>query len=101
MSDNRDAFRLCLVIATLFALFLIVLGIAAWNTRIAFLPLTPKPPVVSALPSRGVVTRGFSGVVGSSNLRAPTGVSARGVNFPPAQPPVFQLSPFNFHPCAT
>lgn len=79
MSDNRDAFRLCLVIATLFALFLVVLGIAAWNTRIAFLPLTPKPPVVSGVPSRGVVTRGFSGVVGSSNPCAPVGVSARTV----------------------
>lgn len=44
IGHNRDAFRLALIIALLFALFLIVLGIAAWNTRIAFMPLVPKSP---------------------------------------------------------
>ncbi len=41
---NRDAFKLALVIGTLFALFLVALILAAWNTRIAFLPLAPKTP---------------------------------------------------------
>ena len=40
---NRDAFHALLIVSGLFALFLLALIIAAWNTRIAFFPLTPKP----------------------------------------------------------
>jgi len=44
---NRDAFHALLIVSALFALFLVVLGIAAWNTRIAFMPLVPKAPAAA------------------------------------------------------
>lgn len=45
---NRDAFYALLIVSLLFALFLVALIIAAWNTRIAFLPLMPKSPAPAA-----------------------------------------------------
>lgn len=41
---NRDAFRLFLVFALLWALFLGVLAIAAWNTRFMVMSLPAMPP---------------------------------------------------------
>lgn len=86
MNPNRDAFHLALVIAALFLAFLVVLGIAAWNTRIAFLPLAPKPtPPPAASPSLRFLP--FStfpqfpaffvfGVVSSSHQHNPAGMPA-------------------------
>jgi hypothetical protein len=48
---NRDAFHLAIMISVLFALFLIVLGIAAYNSRFMLMPLVPR-----AEPSRGQKT---------------------------------------------
>ena len=55
---NRDAFHLCWGIIALAALFLIVLGIAAFNSRFMLMPLIPreaKPTVQHTTISRGAV----------------------------------------------
>jgi hypothetical protein len=39
---NRDAFHALLIVSALFALFLAAVIVAAWNTRIAFLPIAPR-----------------------------------------------------------
>lgn len=87
---NRDAFRLAMVIAGLFLAFLIVLGIAAWNTRIAFMPLVPKAQTqssarlsdfssqLSAFQTSRLVMSGCLGVI--SNSPAPLGVAAPGTS---------------------
>lgn len=80
MTPNRDAFHLALMVGGLFLAFLIVLGIAAWNTRIAFLPLTPKAPAAPAattslhLPAVGP----GKGVIVTEQRLPPLGVAAAG-----------------------
>jgi hypothetical protein len=91
---NRDAFQLAIVIGSLFLAFLIVLGIAAWNTRIAFLPLTPKAASTPAAAPAGAVLRNFgvSKQAGPAQLvgtPAPLGVAAPG--FAPAHFAGFRL----------
>ena len=86
---NRDAFHALLIFALIFALFLVALIIAAWNTRIAFLPLTPKatPAAVQktsfTYPPAGV--RKASGVfpmfTPASDAAVVTGLSCRPAEF--------------------
>ncbi len=49
---NRDAFHLALLLIVLLGMLITVIGIAAWNTRIAFIPLAPK---AAEAPVRGKV----------------------------------------------
>lgn len=39
---NRDAFRLCVLILIVVAIGLVVLGIAAWNSRFMLMPIVPR-----------------------------------------------------------
>lgn len=99
MKPNRDAFHALLLVSTLFALFLVVLGIAAWNTRIAFLPLTPKPSPSASLFRRpvpiGEVGAGFPHFTRASNTAA---VTAHAAGLRSFQLSAFssQLSAFSF-----